>query len=81
MCKRSRLRGAGYGLDLAAQIIQQGRDHGVAGYNQWRQFCGLERAASFHSLRDVMTADVIEKLKKVYRWVRRAGRCAALDHR
>ena len=58
---------AGFGLDLAAQLIQQGRDHGVAGYNEWRKFCGLERANSFRDLTDTMETSVIEALQRVYR--------------
>jgi len=56
----------GYGLDLAAQLIQQGRDHGVAGYNEWRKFCGLERAANFRDLADVMAPTVVQALQRVY---------------
>ncbi|XP_043224189.1 uncharacterized protein LOC122382646 isoform X1 [Amphibalanus amphitrite] len=59
----------GFGLDLAAQLIQQGRDHGVAGYNEWRKFCGLERAKSFRDLTDTMEASVIEALQRVYNHV------------
>ena len=58
---------AGFGLDLAAQLIQQGRDHGVAGYNEWRKFCGLQRAKSFRDLADTMERPVIEALQRVYR--------------
>jgi len=32
---------SGLGLDLVAQIIQQGRDHGLPGYAKWREFCSL----------------------------------------
>ncbi|XP_066966367.1 uncharacterized protein [Macrobrachium rosenbergii] len=57
----------GVGLDLAAQIIQHGRDHGIAGYNKWRQFCGLPKATKFEDLDDVMSPENIKALKTVYK--------------
>ena len=58
---------AGIGLDLAAQIIQHGRDHGIPGYVKWRDFCGLPQVQTFEQLSDVMAAATIAALKSTYR--------------
>ncbi len=56
----------GMGLDLVAQIIQQGRDHGVPGYARWRKFCNLPEVTTFDGLSDVMSTDTISILKRTY---------------
>ncbi len=38
------------GGDLIAITIQRGREHGIPGYNQFREFCGIPKAQSFDEL-------------------------------
>ena len=39
---------------------------GIPPYNAWREFCGLPKAYAFDDLKDVMRAEVVERLKTVY---------------
>nr|XP_020821484.1 thyroid peroxidase [Phascolarctos cinereus] len=55
-------------LDLASLDLQRGRDHGLPGYNDWREFCGLQR---LENQTDLYTAianrSIVEKIMELYK--------------
>lgn len=55
------------GLDLAAQIIQMGRDHGIPPYHKWREFCHFPKVFTFSDLNGIMLPDTVASLQRVYR--------------
>jgi peroxidase len=55
-----------FAIDLGATNINRGRDHGIAGYNTFRQKCGLKKVFKFEELADVMSFSSILKLSDVY---------------
>lgn len=66
-----------FGLDLVALNLQRGRDHGLPGYTEWRQVCGLRRPRSWEDLQSIMEPDVSARRSPVHEprhrlWTKRA---------
>jgi len=57
------------GLDLVAVNIQRGRDHGLPGYNKYKEICTGEKAQDFSDLTRVMDPENVRQLQSVYRHV------------
>ncbi|XP_011163912.2 peroxidasin isoform X1 [Solenopsis invicta] len=54
-------------LDLAAMNVQRGRDHGLPGYLEWRDYCNMSRVETFeHLAGDISSARVRQKLRELY---------------
>lgn len=56
----------GFGMDIVALNIQRGRDHGIPGYNKWRELCGLRRIQDFRDLANVMSEQTAQTLSRLY---------------
>jgi peroxidase len=56
-----------FGMDLVSLNIQRGRDHGLPGYNAWRELCRLPRINSFEELETVfMNPAVARGMSQLY---------------
>ena len=55
-----------FGMDLVTINIQRGRDHGLPGYNFFRQACGLTRLRSFQQLDSVMVEGAGRVFSQLY---------------
>jgi hypothetical protein len=49
------------GMDLVALNIQRGREHGIPGYNHYRQLCKLKRAETFFDFQNEIPLDLIRR--------------------
>ncbi|XP_053671837.1 peroxidase-like [Anopheles nili] len=58
-----------FGTDLKALDIQRSRDHGIAGYNAFRQYCGLGRATRWEDFVELRGPRDIQMLNNLYRTV------------
>jgi len=55
------------GLDLVAVNIQRGRDHGLPGYNKYKEICTGKKAKTWSDLRKSIEPSHIEQLRRVYK--------------
>uniref|UniRef100_A0ABM5F0S2 Thyroid peroxidase n=1 Tax=Pogona vitticeps TaxID=103695 RepID=A0ABM5F0S2_9SAUR len=54
-------------LDLASLDLQRGRDHGLPGYNEWREFCDLPRLMTENELGTAIgNRKVVSKIMELY---------------
>lgn len=51
-------RGRPFGSDLRSLDIQRNRDHGLASYNDFREFCGLRRGHAWEDFLDLISPKV-----------------------
>ena len=58
-----------FGMDLAAINMQRGREHGIPGYNEFRELCGLPRITDFSQLHELMVNDTALGYSHIYRSV------------
>jgi len=52
--------------DIVSLNICRAREHGIPGYNAYRQLCGLKRASQFQDFSDTMSFEAIQRLQILY---------------
>lgn len=57
----------GNGLDIAAQIIQKGRDHGIPSYTEWRKYCNQPDVKTFNDLGNYIPKSIVKIFQKLYK--------------
>jgi hypothetical protein len=55
------------GMDLIALNLQRAREHGIPGYNAYRQLCGMGRASSFSDFSKDMSLARYKKRNKSHK--------------
>lgn len=56
-----------FGLDLPAINLERGREHGLPGYNAWREWCGLGRAQTWQDLVPVLQNNTAFLYSQIYK--------------
>jgi peroxidase len=59
-------KNASFGMDLVALNLQRGRDHGIPGYNAWRELCGLSKASKIKQFSDIIPEKIVDRLALIY---------------
>jgi hypothetical protein len=59
-------RGRPFGKDLRSIDIQRNRDHGLASYNDFREFCGLRSASNWEDFLDLISPKDVDNLRSLY---------------
>ncbi|CAI9620608.1 unnamed protein product [Staurois parvus] len=55
-------------MDLASLDLQRGRDHGLPGYNDWREYCRLPRLNTSADMKMVISDDnIISRIMEQYK--------------
>ena len=57
------------GLDLVAINVQRGRDHGLPGYNKYREICLGQKVANWADFENTIAPEKVDLLKVIYKTV------------
>ncbi|CAK9293337.1 unnamed protein product [Gordionus sp. m RMFG-2023] len=55
-----------YGMDLMSLNIIRARDNGIAPYNDWREYCGMDRLDSWDDAYDYFYPEAVSNMSYVY---------------
>lgn len=56
-----------FGMDLVAINLQRAREHGVPGYNAFREYCGLGRVRHFSQLQGILPNATVHRYQLIYK--------------
>ncbi|XP_078053367.1 uncharacterized protein LOC144478888 isoform X2 [Augochlora pura] len=57
------------GLDLVSLNVQRGRDHGLPGFAEWREHCGLGKVNNFSDLQGHLDPQTLQDISGLYKSV------------